>query len=167
MSRGSNDDFADNVRRLYYLTTSDNECERPERYHRDVRRVAYGLAALKKALDRYSEEDSNGIFMPEDVFREKVLRAEVFDAHNLLDLECNGFVANGISDALEILEALTNGHDHPVWRLLAGIRTGRFRTQKAPPNKIEILRRRSVVGFVRAVQKCANVSQAEAIRKVI
>jgi hypothetical protein len=109
---------------------------------RDVRGVAIALATIQRALKR-------------DL-------AEIKEAGGLLDLP-----SSGLMQAFRLIEALTTGRADPVWRLVDGLRSVDFRAQKAPPGNMEIFARRIVVGFVRAYEQVAEVSEAKAISKVI
>jgi hypothetical protein len=75
--------------------------------------------------------------------------------------------ATPILGALAIIDALTSGRDHPIWRHIAGLKSKRFRMQNAPPNQAEQVGRIFVVGLVRAYQQTANVSRRAAIQAVI
>lgn len=106
---------------------------------RDVRRVALGLATLQQLVSR-----------------------EIRTLESTLD-----WPAYALVDADAILNALTTGRKHPIWRHITGLQAGRRRPQRAGPNAIENLIRAVMVGFVRAYQRTANVSQSEAIRQVM
>jgi hypothetical protein len=64
-----------------------------EESKRDVRRVAFGLAGIRFALDRYLADAGQG-----------------------------AFVETGAREAFEIFAALTEGNQHPVWDFLEGVR---------------------------------------------
>jgi hypothetical protein len=87
----------------------------------DARRVIAGLATLRAALERYV----------------KVVKAST---------DADALPASGVVDAYEILEALTKGQEHPIWRFRPGTRNTRL------PTIVETLRRGLAVGAARAYQ---------------
>jgi hypothetical protein len=105
---------------------------------RDVREVAFVLATIRQLLERE-------------------LRAGFATA---------GLPGTPILGGLAMIDALTSGRDHPIHRHLAGLRSGRFRPQNAPPNRMEELGRVVVVGLVRAYEVTAKVPRLAAIKAV-
>lgn len=103
----------------------------------DVRKVAFGLAALRQSVDV---------------------------AISQMDLRT--FVATGMIQALGIIDALTSGRDHPIQKHISGLRTGTHRPQNAPPGVIEELGRHCAVALVRELRK-TGLNQTEALNAVI
>ena len=107
---------------------------------RDVRRVALALATIRGALD-----------------------------HILTEIKTSGdiksFVDFALNDSFEILDAIVYGREHPVLRHIDGARSIRGTTPAV--SNPELLRRWIVVGFVRAYQQAAQVSEIKAINKII
>jgi len=105
---------------------------------REVREVAFGITIIRQLLDREAKAD----------------KAQPDPTKPILG-------------ALAIVDALTSGRDHPIWRHIAGLKSKRFRMQNAPPNLLEQMGRVVVVGLVRAYQEVANVSASAARDAVI
>ena len=110
-------------------------------YAHDVRQAAYGLFALWQAADYFHKK--------------------MYDWRDPAKLAGSGF-----PEAIGILEALTTGHDHAIWKHLKGIHTASFRPQNAPPVAIERTRREVVVGLVLALQEVDGLRELSAIREV-
>ncbi len=70
-------------------------------------------------------------------------------------------------EAQQIIDALTTGRNHPVWQHVRGLKTERFRPQRAAPNSLESLGRIAVVALVRAYAQTASVSARAARGAVI
>jgi hypothetical protein len=97
----------------------------------EVRQVAFGLVALRQALDPHLEKHRN----------------------NPLRL-----AAAGALEAVAILDALTSGRDHPVWMHIDALKSARYRPGAAPPGEQEQKRRAMLAGAVLAYKKAAAVS---------
>jgi hypothetical protein len=72
---------------------------------------------------------------------------------------------SGASEALAIIDALTSGREHPIWRYIRGVRAFKYRSQ-APVNIIDAERQHMIIGVALAYQAKANCSESEAIRAV-
>jgi hypothetical protein len=109
----------------------------PNASHRDVRRVANGLALLKQLTDQqHAEMKARG------------------------DRNYRG---TGVLDAIDILEALLTGCDHPIREHLEGLKS---RRGSRPPTAFEEWRRGLVLGIVRALQS-TGMSERGAVDLVI
>jgi hypothetical protein len=133
----SDADFASAVVELYKAAVRGDVENFSAGKGREVREVAFSLAIIRQLLDR--ELEGATIDLP----------------------------GKPILGALAIIDALTSGRDHPIWWHIAGLKSESFRTQNAPPSRIEELGRVIAVGLVRAYQQTANVSRREAIRAVV
>jgi hypothetical protein len=133
-----NADFAAAVIDLYKHAIRGKLAKFSGNQDREVRRVAFGLTIIRQLVERELRA-SNAPVDP----------------------------ATPLIEGLAIIDALTGGRDHPIWRHIAGLRSGRFRPQNAPPNLIEELRRACVVGLVRAYAQTATASQRAAREAVI
>jgi hypothetical protein len=71
----------------------------------------------------------------------------------------------GANEALAIVNALTSGREHPLWRYLRGVRAFKFRSQ-APVNVIDAERQHMIIGVALAYQANTNCTESEAIRVV-
>jgi hypothetical protein len=72
---------------------------------------------------------------------------------------------SGANEALAIIDALTSGREHPIWRYVRGVRAFKYRSQ-APVNGIDAERQHMIIGVALAYQAKANCSESEAIRIV-
>jgi hypothetical protein len=72
---------------------------------------------------------------------------------------------SGANEALAIINALTSGREHPIWRYLRGVRASKFRSQ-APVNVIDAERQHMMIGVALAYQGKTNCTESEAIRVV-
>jgi hypothetical protein len=106
----------------------------------DARRVGFGLVALRQALDPILHRLRNDPLL---------------------------IAAGGGFEALAILDALTSGRDHPVWKHIDGLRSGRYRPGAAAPVEQERHRRAMLVGVVLAYQEKTGVSQRAAVQAVV
>jgi hypothetical protein len=134
----SDADFASAVIKLYSAAMRGELEKFCGNQDREVREVAFPLAIIQQLLER----ELRAGFATADVPGTPIL------------------------GALAIIDALTSGRDHSIWRHVAGLRSGQFRPQNAPPNRNEELARVVVVGLVRAYEVTANVSQHAAIKAV-
>jgi hypothetical protein len=133
-----NADFAAAVIELYKAAVRGELDKFPGSQDREVREVAFALTTIRQLLDRE--------FAPGGAAADP---------------------GKPMLGALAIIDALTSGRDHPIWRHIKGLRSKRFRMQNAPPNRSEELGRACVVGLVRAYQQTANVSASAARDAVI
>jgi hypothetical protein len=106
----------------------------------EIRRVGFGLVALRQALDPFLHK-----------FRNDPVR----------------MAAAGGFEALAILDALTSGRDHPIWKHVDGLRSGRYRPGAAAAVEQERHRRAMLVGVVLAYQEKTGVSQRAAVQAVV
>jgi hypothetical protein len=137
-SEVDNADFAAAVIELYKAAMRGELEKFAGTQDREVREVAFGITIIRQLLDREAKAEK----APPDP-------------------------AKPVLGALAIVDALTSGRDHPIWRHIAGLKSKRFRMQNAPPNRAEHLGRVCVVGLVRAYQQTANVSAKVARDAVI
>jgi hypothetical protein len=128
--------FANRVRALYSAAldgTSDNHSEED----RDVRAVAFGLAAIKQALDdRKAKHERDQLRL----------------------------AAGGIFQADDILDAITRGFGHPVWKFIDGVRP--YRKGRAIGVESEMKRREQFAGIALAYVEATGVTEREAAAKV-
>jgi hypothetical protein len=128
------DDFAASVIKLYEAALK-NHTEPCADSSLETRRVGFGLAALRQALDPFLHKHQN------DPLR---------------------IAAAGGFEALAILDALTSGQDHPIWKHIDGLRSARYRPGAAAPVQQEQYRRAMLVGAALAYQKETGVSMRKA-----
>jgi hypothetical protein len=69
------------------------------------------------------------------------------------------------NEGLAIIDALTSGREHPIWRYVRGVRAFKYRSQ-ASVNGIDAERRHMIIGVALAYQAKTNCSESEAIRVV-
>jgi hypothetical protein len=108
----------------------------------EVRKVAFGLAALRNAIDYFFEKVRD-------------------------DQDISRLPSSGLVDAAAILDALTSGQDHPIWRHIDGLKSETYRPGRAPKAKTERLRQLIVGGLVLALQEEGNLSAREAAKIII
>jgi hypothetical protein len=130
--------FATDVIKLYKAALN-NQVETCADSSLEVRQVAFGLVALRQALDPYLHK-----------YRNDPLR----------------FAAAGGWEATAILDALTSGRDHALWKHIDGIRSALYRPGAAPPVQQEQQRREMLAGVVLAYQEKTGSSRREAARAV-
>jgi hypothetical protein len=111
---------------------------RQRKFSREVRQVAYGLAALRHASD---------------YFREKLE-----DDQNI-----SGLPSSALVDAAAILDALTSGGDHPIWRHVRSV----YRPGRAPKARTEQIRQSIAGGLVLALQEAGGLSVRQAADVII
>jgi hypothetical protein len=116
---------------------------RQREFDREVRQVAYGLAALRKASD---------------YFLEHLLQD---------DQDITGFPSSGFMDAAAILDALTSGEDHPIWQHIDGLKSDAYRPGRAQKAKTERLRQAIAGGLVLALQEAGELSVRKAADAII
>jgi hypothetical protein len=73
---------------------------------------------------------------------------------------------SGASEALAIVDALTSGREHPIWRYIRGVRAFKYRSQDAPVNGIDAERQHMIIGVALAYQEQTHCSESDAIRVV-
>ena len=108
----------------------------------EVRKVAYGLVALRHASDYFFEKVQD-------------------------DQDITRLPSSALLDAAAILDALTSGQDHPIWRHIDGLKSYAYRPGRAPKAKTERLRRSIVGGLVLALQEAGKLSARKAAGIII
>jgi hypothetical protein len=109
---------------------------------RDVRKVAFGLIALRQATTHFLEKFKNH---PDD----------------------GRLPQSGLVDAAAILEALTTGKRHPIWKHIEALKTQKYRSGAALSVETETMRRRMVVGLVLAYKDATGLTANKALRAVV
>jgi hypothetical protein len=128
--------FAKRVLALY-ATALDGTSGDHSEDDRDVRKVAFGLAAITQALeDRKAKYEK-------DQFR---------------------LIEAGIPHASDIVAAITSGFGHPIWKFIDGVR--HYRTGKAAGIDAEMKVREQFAGIALAYAEAAGVTQRQAAAKV-
>jgi hypothetical protein len=107
-------------------------------YEPDVRRVAYGLVALRQALDHFLEHH-----------RKEPMR----------------LAAGGVFEADDILAALVSGTAHPISKYLQSLKSSGQRHSRPPPSQREQSIRAMLAGAVLAYEKTGS-SREEAAKAV-
>jgi hypothetical protein len=104
---------------------------------RDVRKVAFGLAALRNAINEFLPKFATD----PDVYR---------------------LPSSGLVDAAAILDALISGEDHSIWKHIESLQSGGYRPGRAP--KVETERRRQAIagGLVLALNQSCLLSYRKA-----
>jgi len=108
---------------------------------RDVRKVAFGLIALRQATTYFLEKFKNH---PNDA----------------------RLPESALVDAAAILDALTTGKGHPVWDHIEALQTRKYRSGAALSVKTETMRRRMVAGLVLAYKQATGVTINKAAHTV-
>ena len=132
--------FASDVIEAYKAVMAGKP-RRPE-LDREVRKVAYGLAALRQVTDHYYEKFKN-------------------------DPDIKRLPSSGFVDAAAILDALTSGADHPIWRHIDGLKSAAYRPGRAPKSKTERLRQSIAGGLVLALQEAGKPSARKAAEAIV
>jgi hypothetical protein len=127
--------LAADVIELYGATISGKLVDRPDVGDDDVRKVAFGLAVLRQMTDQFLKK---------------------FEA----DSDLSRLPSSGLPDASAIIDALTTGKDHVIFRYIKGLRTSR-------KGGADQERREMLGGLVRAYKKAAGVSDREASLAVV
>jgi hypothetical protein len=70
-------------------------------------------------------------------------------------------------DAAAILDALTSGQDHPIWRHIRGLKSIAYRPGRARKATTEQIRQAIAGGLVLALQKAGGLSAREAAKAII
>jgi hypothetical protein len=109
--------------------------------NKKVRAVAFGLIALRQATTHFLEILKNH---PDDSRLPK----------------------SGLVDAAAIVDALTTGKGHPVWKHIEALQTPKYRSGAAYPVETDTMRRRMVAGLVCAYKQAANVKINKAAQAV-
>jgi hypothetical protein len=118
------------------------EGKRPQNAKERVVRVAAALATMQCLLDDSLRSD-----------RWRNLRLE--------------HPESGLKEAGAALAALLTGKKHPIWDYIDSIRSGRFRSNKAPVNVMDKMQQQCAVGLSRAYQRAGNkTTQRQAASKV-
>jgi hypothetical protein len=102
----------------------------------DVRRVAFGLVALRQTVDHRMQ-----------AHRKEPLR----------------LAAGGVYEADDILAALTAGTAHPIWKYLESLRSAGERRNRPAPGQRERSIRSMMAGAVLAYEKTGTTRKAAAI----
>ncbi len=105
----------------------------------DARRVAFGLAAIRRLLDTKLAE----IGFNDD------------------------FVRSGLLEAYKIIEHLTTGLDHPIAMHIAGLKTAYFRPSRQSKTPLGEQGQMSVVGLVRAYADLKGIGFKPAASTII
>jgi hypothetical protein len=80
--------------------------------------------------------------------------------------------SSGLRESLAILDALSTGTRHPIFKLTAGIQTESFREKRTEPNRIEKMDIDGILAAVRALITASRLDgeelqESDAIREVI
>ena len=131
-------DFAKAVIAAYKANLNEvpSDSINPHVMNRDVRRVANGLALLQQLAAR-----------------------QIADMKEQKDL---GLDETGIVEALEMIEALTTGRDHPLWRHVKGLRS-----KTRVPTALERFRRCIILGVLEALRRKGVKNDTEAINNIV
>jgi hypothetical protein len=127
--------LAADVRELYDAAISGNLADHPDVGDDDVRKLAFGFAILRQITDQFLKK---------------------FEA----DPDPRRLPNSGLPDASAIIDALTTGKDHVIFRYIKGLRASRKRGADQE-------RREMLGGLVRAYKKAAAVSDREASLAVV
>jgi hypothetical protein len=133
--------FASDVIEVYKAVIAGKPRQRE--FGREVRQAAHGLAALRQASDYFLEQ----------LFQD--------------DQNITGLPSSALMDAAAILDALTSGKDHPIWRHIDGVRSVAHRPGRAPKATTELLRQSIAGGLVLALQEAGKLSGRQAAVAVI
>jgi hypothetical protein len=126
--------FVKRVLALYAAALDGSSDDHPED-DREVRIVAFGLAAIKQAINDRKAKYGNA----------RLLEAGIFQASDIVD-------------------AITGGFGHPVWKFIDGVR--HYRTGRAIGVESEMKRREQFAGVTLAYCQAAGVSEREGATKV-
>jgi hypothetical protein len=118
-----------------YAAALDGSSDNHPEDDRDVRTVAFGLAGITQAINDRKAKYGN----------DRLLEAGVFQASDIVD-------------------AITGGFGHPVWKFIDGVR--RYRTGRAIGVDSEMKRRELFAGITLAYCQAAEVSEREGACKV-
>jgi hypothetical protein len=122
--------FATDIIDLYRARMAGQPATHPDA---EVREVAFGLVALKQAIEPFLHKHRN-------------------DPQALI--YTGALVADGIIDAL------TTGRDHPLWKHIGALQTATYRP--GAPGAYDQQRRAMFAGVVLAYQETAGVSRTKA-----
>jgi hypothetical protein len=114
---------------------------RQRKFSREVRQAAYGLAALRQASDYFRE-------------------------HLEDDQDITRLPSSALMDAAGILDALTSGQDHPIWRHIDGVRSA-HRPGRQSKARTEQIRQSIAGGLVLALQEAGKLSGRQAAEAII
>jgi hypothetical protein len=154
-----------------------------ERNRRNPPGPEYAEAAINlyrhKMYDEPVDFGALGKLSDDDRRDANAMAAALLVIHQLLDkhaklkqLSPADLPASGLTQAYDLLNALTTGRDWPpFWRFLAGLRSGK-RTQNAAPGEFESFRRSIISGFALALQEAVKRetnkdNETKAIQRVI
>lgn len=126
--------FATDIIDLYRARLAGRPATHPDP---EVRAVAYGLVALKQAIEPALRKHRNN---PQEL------------------------IATGLIVADGIIDALTTGRG-PLWKLIGALQTEPYRPGKAPSPQ-EVKRREMFAGLVLAYQETACIKQRPAAQAV-
>jgi hypothetical protein len=132
--------FAADVIEAYKAAIAGKPSQR--KFDWEVRKVAFGLVALRQASNYFFEKVRDD----EDITR---------------------LPKSALLDAAAILDALTSGQDHPIWRHINGLKSDAYRPGRAPKAKTERLRQSIVGGLVLALHEAGKLSVRKAAERII
>ena len=137
MSERGNADFAAKVDALYARAVAGKPYD-AKHEAREVREVAFALAQIRSLIETAVKQ-----------------------------ARLTGLPGSALVAASDLLDALMNGTNHPVWRYLREGKA-RKRTNKAPASRIDRLRQAMVVGILRSLQNDAqpSMSRRDAAQKL-
>jgi hypothetical protein len=124
MSKRERAQFASEVKELYGLAMAGKPPEKE--YKREVRQAAYGLVALRQSSDYWFKKFEQ-------------------------DPDLTRLASSGVSEAKAIVDALTTGLDHPIWRHIEGLQTTEHRPNRARKAAAEEMRQSIAGGLVLAL----------------
>jgi len=135
--RHSADDFASRVDALYARAVAGKPFDARDQ-GREVREVAFGLAAIRSLIDRAVKQ-----------------------------VGLSALPETALVAASDLLDALMKGTSHPIWRYIREGKS-RKRANKAPASLIDNMRRAYVVGILRSLQGDVQprLSRRNAARKL-
>jgi hypothetical protein len=127
--------FATDIIELYHAQLARKPATHPDP---DVRAVASGLVALKQAIAPFLHQHRN---------------------------DAEALVYTGVVMADGIIDALTTGQGHPLWKHIDALKTETYRPGRVPGVQ-EMRIREMLAGVVLAYQETAGVDQWKAARAV-
>jgi hypothetical protein len=130
---------------------------------RDDGRVAADFA--QRVLQVLVKAQAGGASSEKDPDIRRVAVGLAFIAHGVKNYARTVGPESGAKEALAVIDALTSGREHPIWRYIRGVRAFKYRPQ-APVNGIDAERQHMIIGVALAYQAKANCTESEAIRVV-